>query len=257
MTPAPLACILRPTPAQRTELDATLVAFAVACTHIAAVCRQLYSTNKVRVQRVCYPEVRERFGLSANLVIRAIARVCAGLKRNPKAFATFAPTSIDYDQRIFSYRPWDGTVSLMLLHGRQRLETGLGARQQQQLQGRPLPSATLVKRRNGTFVLYVPLTPQSPAAPASPPRQPLTLATWSVEVRTLHRRCSDTQQALLQLEPGLRHAVRGAPRAESAVRECVAVFQEQLAVAAQALAQVEELAAQLLELVPAVGDGLP
>ena len=93
-----LACKLRPTAAQRTALDATLVAFAAACNHIAEVARQIHSTNKVKVQHACYREVRERFGLSANLTIRAIARVCAALKVPAKAHATFAPTSMDYDQ---------------------------------------------------------------------------------------------------------------------------------------------------------------
>jgi predicted transposase len=97
-----VACKLAPTPPQRTALDATLHAFAEACNHIADVARQIHSTNKVKVQQACYRDVRARFGLSANLAIRAIARVCAALKVKTKAHAIFAPTSIDYDQRIFS-----------------------------------------------------------------------------------------------------------------------------------------------------------
>jgi hypothetical protein len=97
-----VACKLAPTPTQRPALDATLVAFADACNHIADVARRIPSTNKVKVQHACYREVRERWGLSANLAIRAIARVCATLKVKAKAHSIFAPTSIDYDQRIFS-----------------------------------------------------------------------------------------------------------------------------------------------------------
>ena len=119
-----LACKLAPTPEQRAKLDATLVAFADACNFIADVARQIPSSNKVKVQHACYAEVRSRFGLSANLVIRAIARVCAAMKVKSKAHSTFEPTSIDYDQRIFSFREWDWTYSLTLLHSRERLETG-------------------------------------------------------------------------------------------------------------------------------------
>jgi putative transposase len=150
-----VACKLLPTHAQRAELDATLCAFAAACNHIAVVARQIHSTNKVKVQHTCYTEVRERFGLSANLAIRAIARVCAALKVKARAHSTFAPASIDYDQRIFSFREWDWTVSLTLVHSRQRIETALGARQKSLLKGHTPTSATLVKRRDGRFFLHV------------------------------------------------------------------------------------------------------
>ena len=162
-----IACKLVPTLEQRTELDATLVAFADACNFIADVARQLHSSNKVKVQHACYAEVRSRFGLSANLAIRAIARVCAALKVKTKAHATFAPTSIDYDQRIFSFREWDWTFSLTLLNSRERLETALGDYQKGRLKGHTPTSATLVKRRDGTFFLHVQLksTPPLPHTP--------------------------------------------------------------------------------------------
>jgi IS605 OrfB family transposase len=109
----------------------------------------------VKVQHACYGDVRARFGLSANLAIRAIARVCAALKVKSKAHSTFAPTSIDYDQRIFSFREWDWTFSLTLLHARARLDTILGKRQKDRLKGQTPTSATLVKRRDGTYFLHI------------------------------------------------------------------------------------------------------
>jgi predicted transposase len=80
-----IVCKLDPTADQRAEVDTTLRAFADACNHIAEVARSIHSTNKVKVQHATYREVRERFGLSANLAIRAIARVCAALKVPTKA----------------------------------------------------------------------------------------------------------------------------------------------------------------------------
>ena len=162
-----LACKLVPTPEQRAALDATLAAFADACNFIADVARTIHSSNKVKVQHVCYSEVRDRFGLSANLAIRAIARVCAALKVNAKAHSTFEPTSIDYDQRIFSFREWDWTCSLTLLNSRERLATALGDYQKGRLTGQPPTSATLVKRRDGTFFLHVQL--KSPVPRTSTP----------------------------------------------------------------------------------------
>src|SRR2546427_4814388 len=158
-----LACKLVPTQEQRTALDATLVAFADACNFIADVARSIHSSNKVKVQHTCYAEVRSRFGLSANLAIRAIARVCAALKVKSKAHSTFKPTSVDHDQRIFSFREWDWTFSLTLLHGRQRLATALGDYQKARLKGTTATSATLVKRRDGTFLLHVQVKSPVPA----------------------------------------------------------------------------------------------
>jgi IS605 OrfB family transposase len=157
-----IACKLAPTSEQRAELDATLVAFADACNFIANVARAIHSSNKVKVQHACYMEVRSRFGLSANLAIRAIARVCAALKVKTRAHSTFEPTSVDYDQRIFSLRAWDWTFSLTLLYHRMRLETALGDYQKGRLKGHTPTSATLVKRRDGTFFLHVQLKSPAP-----------------------------------------------------------------------------------------------
>ena len=152
---------LQPTAQQAVEIDATLKAFAAACNGIADVARRLHSTNKVKVQHACYREVREQFGLSANLAIRAIARVCAALKVPEKAHAAFRPTSIDYDARIFSFREWDWTVSLTLLHSRQRIDTKLGERQRSMLQGTKPTAAVLVKRE-GKFFLHIPVGGEAP-----------------------------------------------------------------------------------------------
>ena len=157
-----IVCKLDPTPEQVAEMNATLKAFAAACDHIAEVSRQQGTTNKVVLQHACYREVRETFGLSANLTIRAIARVCTALKVKEKADSTFDPTSIDYDQRIFSFREADWTFSLTLLKSRQRLTSKLGNRQREALGGRKPTSATLVKRKDGRYFLHVQITDTAP-----------------------------------------------------------------------------------------------
>jgi putative transposase len=157
-----IVCKLNPTPEQVAEIDATLTAFAGACDRLADVARREHTTNKNRIQQVAYREIRDDFGLSANLTIRAIARVCAALKVPAKMHSTFAPTSIDYDQRIFSFREWDWTFSLTLLHSRQRINTTLGAYQRAALKGRKPTSATLVKRRDGAYCLHVQVKDAAP-----------------------------------------------------------------------------------------------
>jgi len=87
---------------------------------------------------------------------------CAALKVPEKMHSAFAPTSIDYDARIFSFREWDWTFSLTLLHSRQRIKTALGDRQRRMLTGRTPSAAVLVKRRDGALFLHVQLSDETP-----------------------------------------------------------------------------------------------
>src|SRR5438067_1590900 len=112
-----VVCKLVPSPDQGRDIDATLKAFADACDFAAATARRINSTNKVKVQHAAYQAIRERFGLSANLAIRAIARACAALKVPARMHSAFAPTSIDYDARIFAFHEWNWTFGLTLLSG--------------------------------------------------------------------------------------------------------------------------------------------
>jgi putative transposase len=157
-----VVCKLTPTPDQAVEIDATLRAFADGCNFAAETARRIGSTNKVKVQHEAYREIRTRFGLSANLAIRAIARACATLKNPKRRHSTFAPTSIDYDARIFAFQEWNWTFGVTLLGGRVKLATQLGRRQKSLLKGRKPTAAVLVKRRSGTYFLHVQLTDDAP-----------------------------------------------------------------------------------------------
>src|SRR5262249_11188089 len=122
-------CKLAPTPEQASGINATLQSFAAACDFAADAARRIGSTNKVKVQHAAYAEIRGRFGLSANLAIRAIARVCAALKVPEKMHSQFAPTSIDYDARVFAFHEWNWTFGLTLSSGRVKIATALGDHQ--------------------------------------------------------------------------------------------------------------------------------
>jgi IS605 OrfB family transposase len=157
-----VVCKLAPTPEQASDIDATLRAFAAACDFAADVARRIGSTNKVKVQHAGYTQIRQRFGLSANLAIRAIARACAALKVPAKMHSKFAPTAIDYDARIFAFQEWNWTFSLTLLFGRARIATVLGQRQKSLLKGRKPTAAVLVKRRDGRYFLHVQIREDAP-----------------------------------------------------------------------------------------------
>jgi IS605 OrfB family transposase len=155
-------CKLAPTPEQASDIDATLRAFAAACDFAADAARRIGSTNKVKVQHAAYAEIRQQFGLSANLAIRAIARACAALKVPERMHSQFAPTSIDYDARIFAFHEWNWTFGLTLLSGRVKIATASGDHQKRLLEGCKPTSAALVKRRDDKYFLHVRLADQAP-----------------------------------------------------------------------------------------------
>jgi putative transposase len=150
-----ISCKLDPTPAQIVNIDATLGAFAGACTVAANTVALIGSTDRLDVHEACYFALRAEFSLPANLVVRAIARACMTLKVPEKINSTFAPTSIDYDVRIFKYHEQDGAFGLTLLSGRTAVKAILGAYQIDALKGYRPTAAQLVKRHDGDYYLNV------------------------------------------------------------------------------------------------------
>jgi len=97
--------------------------------------------------------VRNKFGLSANLAIRAIKRVASNRKTaGENGIKEFKPTSVDYDQRIFQYRKIDEQVGLTLLNGRERVPLDIGNYQRNLLKGQNPTSATLVKKGSNYYI---------------------------------------------------------------------------------------------------------
>lgn len=156
-----VSCRLEVPAELKPRIDATMQAFARGCNLVRQTAEASRVTNKVGLQHLCYRQLREKFGLSSNLAIRAIARAAAALKakhRNSK----FHPTSVDYDQRIFRFRERDWTVSLTLIGGAERVRLALGDFQRKQLQGRHPTCAKLVKRKDGQYFLQIAIKHEPP-----------------------------------------------------------------------------------------------
>jgi IS605 OrfB family transposase len=100
----------------------TMEAFNDACNEIAAVCFKEHSANKFGVQKIVYHSIRAKYGLSAQLTIRAIAKACESYKLNKKVCPKFKKRGcITYDQRILTFKGMDlayPQVSLTTLEGR-------------------------------------------------------------------------------------------------------------------------------------------
>jgi IS605 OrfB family transposase len=161
-----ICCKLDVTAEQAAAIDDALDRYADACNAIADICRSLGSTNRVDVHRACYHEVRSRFGLSANHVVRAIARTCIALKVPEKTDSAFRPTALDLDVRTFRFHAADWTFGITLLRVRVRFPALLGDFQREALEGRAPTSAVLVKRRKGGYFLHVQIDEEAPAAAA-------------------------------------------------------------------------------------------
>lgn len=108
-------CKLIPDASTAEKLARTVNQFANACNHALQVARQENAWNKFALQKLVYKDLRETYGLSANLAIRAIARV--GKRKGHRA-GGFKATSVDYDQRILSVNVDAEVVSLSPVDGR-------------------------------------------------------------------------------------------------------------------------------------------
>jgi IS605 OrfB family transposase len=152
-----LVCKIQPTEDEATHIDATLQAFAEACAYIHATIPERI-VNVMRMQAMLYYDVRGKFGLSSNLTQQAFRRV-SGNRKTAKAcgesIKAFDSTSIQYDQRIFSFTERDWSVSLTLLHSRVRFRLVLGNYQRGKLKGHKPTSAQLCKHRDGSYAVHI------------------------------------------------------------------------------------------------------
>jgi IS605 OrfB family transposase len=154
-------CKIKVNKKQFDVLKETLNRFANACNDILNVSQENRTTNKVRLQHLCYKTIKERYNLPANLVIRAIARVAVKRKGKKKA-QFFKAKSFDLDQRIFSFKEKDMTVSIATHAGRLKgLKLSIGNYQLGLLKGQNPVSATLVYNK-GKKCFYVHIVLEKP-----------------------------------------------------------------------------------------------
>jgi putative transposase len=82
---------LAPAPDQHAALLRTLEACNAACTALAGVAFAQRPANKLALQTRVYYAIREPFGLSAQMTIRARAQVAEASKRDQTIKPTFRP----------------------------------------------------------------------------------------------------------------------------------------------------------------------
>jgi len=146
---------LNPTDEQRQALLATMERFNEACNYVSSLSFQEQTFGKRTLQKQHYRYIRDNYGLSAQLAVRAIAKVSEsyrgkGHRQEPH---TFKPHSaVVYDQRILSFKALD-LVSILTLEGRKLIPLSIGAYAQLE-QRRVRGQADLVLKK-GVFYLCV------------------------------------------------------------------------------------------------------
>ena len=162
-----VSCKLDVKPEQADKLDLVLSNFAKCCEFVnKEVPPKL--TNQIAVQSLIYKEARAYSGLSSQLTILAIRRVCGNrktAKQKNKPVRRFKPTSASYDARTFTFREDSWSVSLTTMKGREKFSLAIGDYQRHLLTGQRASSATLVRRIDGSYYLQIQIksTPPTPA----------------------------------------------------------------------------------------------
>jgi putative transposase len=163
-----IALTLKPTADERVALERLQRQFNAACNYISQVAWERHDLkfNKVRLQRLLYQEVRERFGLLAQHVIRAIAVVADSYKADKTHQHTFQDDAAVVLDTPRLYRIAHNRASIATLDGRLKVQLGIGGHQRQQIaSATKLAEADLVRDEKGRWRLLVSAHYADPPAP--------------------------------------------------------------------------------------------
>ncbi|MBI4553381.1 MAG: IS200/IS605 family element transposase accessory protein TnpB [Candidatus Latescibacteria bacterium] len=153
---------LAPTPDQAAALTKTLETANRACTAIAAWAWQHQTFGQYAIHQGVYREVKVRFGLTAQMGVRCIAKVADAYKLDrtrPRTFKRHG--SIAYDDRILRWYLDQDEVSIWADGKRHRMPFVCGERQHQLLRTRQGESDLVLVK--GTFYLLATCTVIDPS----------------------------------------------------------------------------------------------
>jgi len=110
---------LLPTPDQDSALRETMAAFNAGASYAARMGFEAGVFAQPSIHARCYRALRDRFGLSSQMAVRAIGKAVECFKRDKTVCPCFRPDgAMIYDERLMG---WKGPahVSLLTLHGRE------------------------------------------------------------------------------------------------------------------------------------------
>lgn len=145
---------LQPTEKQFNFLVHTIAIANATCNHISQRAWDTQTFKQFDIHHLVYKDIRsEEYPLSAQMVVRAIAKVADAYKLDKKVKRSFNPTgAIAYDARILSWKMEDQTISIWTIKGRQRMPFVCGKRQKELLKSQRGESDLVLI--DGTFYLF-------------------------------------------------------------------------------------------------------
>ena len=142
---------LTPTKEQHQALLKTLESVNDAANYISERAWETKTFRQYDLHHLLYYDLRSRFNLTAQIVVRVLAKVADAYKLDWKTPRTFnRHGSIAYDKRILSWKPTE--VSIWTVNGRLKIAFVAGSKQAELLQYRS-GEADLIYR-NGDFYLH-------------------------------------------------------------------------------------------------------
>lgn len=146
---------LNPTKEQAKTLKATLEKANAACDTISVVAWNTQTFKQYNLHKLVYSDIRQRFDLSAQIVVRAIAKVADAYKLDTDRCRKFKPLgAFPFDDRILTWRTEKQFVTIWTVNGRQKIPYQCGERQKQLLESRQ-GETDLVYHKGNYFLLAV------------------------------------------------------------------------------------------------------
>lgn len=115
---------LVPSPDQATVLLKTIEAYNEACNYVSKIAFENKTASVVKIQRLCYYDIRQKFNLSAQMAVRVVGKVADAYKitrgmrikiSQPNKFNIHG--TVVYDDRLISWKGLEN-VSILTLNGR-------------------------------------------------------------------------------------------------------------------------------------------
>jgi len=154
-----VAVKLQPNSEQAPSLVATMERANAACDRISAVAWDAQTFGQFKLHKLVYADVKMSFNLSAQVVVRCIAKVADAYKLDKKTQRTFRPHgAITYDDRVLRW--YEGGVSIWTLGGRERIPFVCDDRARALLATRQGESDLVY--RDGMFFLYATVNVEEP-----------------------------------------------------------------------------------------------
>jgi putative transposase len=166
---------LHATAEQMTALEETMRRANSACNAISRFAWQEKCFKQYDLHKHLYKTIKEQFALSAQVVVRCIAKVADSYKLDKKTERVFsAYGAIAYDARILSWNFYDNTVSIWTVQGRMKIGFSAGEHQANLLEYQRGESDLILRKHSQSvsetgFVAYLyPTCKIEPLAPIVP-----------------------------------------------------------------------------------------